>query len=316
MKKLAIAALTIAAWFSMTLAASAQFYGEGTIGANGIVRLPRTAERMRMQVDVLSRAGEIREAIKGLEGRTAAARTKLLELGAIADTLKIAEPTLVVEDNAQRQQLEQMIAQSLRSSGRGKKPAAVARPVTVSARLTAEWKLDDTGIAEQLVKAHELQAALREADVSGSKEASQLSPEEQEILEESEMLSSYNAYNTEAKPGEPVFYFVASIGDEEYTQALADAFKKAKSEAAMLAGAAGSKLGKLESLTVNNSGAPDYSNYGYGQSYQAYQMLQNFGVFGESDSAPDASDHREAIGTQPGIVQYTLTVSAGFHIAE
>jgi hypothetical protein len=80
----------------------------------------------------------------------------------------------------------------------------------------------------------------------------------------------------------------------------------------MLATAAGSQLGKLESLTVTSAGTPNYSDYGYGQSYAAYQMLQRFGVFGEEQSNPEVSERREAVGTQPGVVTYTLNVAAGF----
>jgi len=312
MRNLAAAVLAMVC-LSTSNAATAQYYTQGTVGGNGVVRLSRTADRLRMQVDVLSRAGDIREALDGLKIRSADARTKLVELGASEESLQFGEPTVVTEDNGQRQQIEQMIAQSLRNSGRGKKPQAIARPVTVSARLTAEWLLDSADTAEQLVKSHELQQAIRDADVSGSKEATQLTPEEQEVLEESqETFRSYNSYGEESKPGEPVFYFVASISEEDYQKALTDGFQKAKTDATRLATATGSKLGKLESLSVTSAGTPAYSNFGSSQDYRVYQMLQRFGGGEEGESPEKSSDRREAVGVQPGVVTYNLTVSAGF----
>lgn len=315
MRRLAAAGVTAVLWASLTITASAQYYGQGTVGGNGVVKLTRTANTMRMQVDVLSRGGDIREALDGLKKRTRAAREKLAELGARADSIKVEEPVLSTDENPQRQQMERMIAQSLRNAGRGKKKSTpVAKLVTVSARLSAEWTLDATDAGEQLVKAHELQQSVRDADLSGGKEASALTPEEQEILEESQdMISSYNNYGEEAAPGEPVFYFTAPISDADYQKALAEGFQKAKSEAALLAGATGSQLGKLESLTVSSHGQPTY-NDGYSQSYRAYQALQRFGVLNEDESTPGATNQREAIGTQPGVVTYNLTVTAGFGI--
>jgi len=163
-----------------------------------------------------------------------------------------------------------------------------------------------------LIEVHELQKKVEDADLAGLKDASKLSPEEQELLEEMEgiSMSSFGSEG-ESKPGEPIFSFVSVVSPEEHDQALADAFQKAKLQAARLAKAAGAKLGTLQSINGSRDQSDDFINYGgYGYNQYAYQLLQ--GAF-ESEEEWD-EDKLEALGVKPGKVTYTIRVRASFEL--
>src|SRR5207253_1509744 len=77
----------------------------------------------------------------------------------------------------------------------------------------------------------------------------------------------------EPKRGEPVFIFVAKIGDEEVARARAEAFKKAQQAAADLAKAAGAQVGSLRRLESQNNGSPDEAPGGYSPYHARQQHL-------------------------------------------
>lgn len=315
MRHIALATLTTIVWGSLATGAAAQygFAPRGTVGGTGVVTLTRQPDRMRMHIVVMSRGSDLKQALTGLGERTAAAVAQLAALGAVADTIKIGNPTISTQADEQRQQIEQMIAENLRRSGRPQKTGDKPRPVTVTATLTAEWALQTADPSELLVQTHELQEKIRQADLSGSAAASKLTPEEEEILEEAQGMFGRYSSSDEPKPGEPVFSFASPISDADYDQALADAFQKAKAEAARIAKATGAELGKLEFVRGDDTNSPDYDSYSYrydSAAYQTYQMLQSLQGRG------DARERREALGVQPGEVTYNVSVSAGFGLKE
>ena len=92
---------------------------------------------------------------------------------------------------------------------------------------------------------------VKAAELGGGKEAPKLSPEEQEVAEEMAAQTARNMGSDEeqAKPGEPHFLFVARLSPQDRQTALAEAFAKAKAQAAELAKAAGAGLGPMTGLS-------------------------------------------------------------------
>jgi len=315
MRHLTFVGLTAIVWGSFATGAAAQ-YGyapRGNVGGTGVVTLKRQPDRMRMHIMVMSRGSDLKQALSGLSERTAAAEAQLAALGAAKDSIKFGDPQISTQADDQRRQIEQMIAENLRRSGRAQKTGDKPRPVTVVSTLTAEWPLQTADPSELLIHTHELQDKIRQADISGSAEASKLTPEEEEIMEEAEGMFSRYSSSDEPKPGEPVFSFASPISDDDYEQALADAFQKAKANAARIAKATGGELGKLEFVHGDDTNSMENGGYSYrydSPSYQAYQMLQSF------QSRSNTEEKREAIGVQPGEVAYSVTVSAGFGLKE
>lgn len=286
---------------------------KGTVSGTGIVTIEKKPQVMRMQIDILSKAGSLKEALTGLKDQIAAARAQLAVLGADKKTIKISPPQISSTKSERQQQIEMMLSQRMQSRGKGnaKKKKATTGPITVSAQLTAEWKLQTQNTEELLLAVHPLQNKIKEADLAGLNAASKLTPEEQELMEEmEEASSSYYSSDREAKPGEPVFSFASPISKEEEDKAMAEAFKIAKSQAARLAKAANSQLGKLSSISSDSASASDEdSEYRYNSAYYvAAQRMRSARNSGDSQI--------EAISVLPKKVKYRVTVFADFELKE
>ena len=112
----------------------------------------------------------------------------------------------------------------------------------------------------------------------------------------------------EPKPGEPQFVYVSKITPEEHAKLLAQAFAEAKKKAAQLAAATGSQLGDLRQVRETSSTLdPEEMASPYG--YRNYaRMMQQMTTGGASDEQP------EAIGNQPGKVEYRVVVTSSFSL--
>ncbi|MCA9006517.1 MAG: SIMPL domain-containing protein [Planctomycetaceae bacterium] len=282
----------------------------GTVSGNGTVVIEKTPAVMRMQVDLLSKASSLEEALAGLKERVEAARAQLAAFGVDKASIKLGEPKLSAGKNDRQQQMEAVLAERMRSLNRGgaQKNAAPSTPVTVSVELTAEWKLKVKTIEELLLATQPLQKKIKDADVGGIKAASQLSPEEQEIMEEMGEISMYGDEG-ESKPGEPVFFYAALISQQEEDKALGEAYQKARSQAARLAKAAGYELGKLSSISSDAGSSTQESEYGYSSAY--YTIARRL------QAAENSKDSQaEAVSVLPGQVKYEVNVMAGFELNE
>jgi uncharacterized protein YggE len=287
--------------------ARAQADDAGTVTGTGSVSLERTPDRMRVQVALFGKGAGIKEALEALEKRTDAARTQLNELKVEKDSIAFDPPKVTTNPDLRIQRIELMLAQR-----RGKKAKKADKSVTVTSTLTAEFKIDAKDARTMLLAVHPLQEKIREADLSGAKEAEKLTPEQEELLEEAE-AQGYSYGGEEQKPGDPVFLFVSRIKDEDRDQALAEAFQKAKAQAAKLAKAAGSELGALKSLTDQ-----DYSGTDYGEDY-VYNYAGNynspaFRAVQMARSRRSGEEAHEALGAEPGPVKFSVTVSASFDL--
>ena len=286
--------------------------GNGTVTGSGVVEIKRRPDRMRLQVELLAKGSNLKAALALLKDRIEAARVQVAALGVIKESVKFGDPKLSSTKTDQQKQMEQMLMQRLRQRGKrkGKQPKA-SSPVTVSAELTAEWKLTAKTVEELLLVSHELQEKIKAADLAGRKQAEKLSPEEQELLEEAESSFGYGS-SDEPKPGEPSFLFVSGISDDDREKSLAAAFQKAKLRAARLAKATGSQLGELKSLSAQytpGADLDDYSMFG-GYNSPAYQALQRAMTAAQLGT----EDELEAIGVLPGTLTYTITVTASFDL--
>lgn len=306
--------LALAALAAGVPAVRAQFGdlgGPGTISGTGVAQIERLPEVMRMRVVVTAKGGTLEEALAALKDKTDAAKSQLATLRAEKGSVTLDSPQIAAENSDPRRQMEMMMAQRLRGGKRSAKKEETKQPVAVSTTLTAEWPLQTKTAEELLVAATALQDKIKAADLAGAKEASQLTPEEQEALEEMES-QGYNPYGDQvAKPGEPIFLFVAAIADADREKAEAEAYQKAKQNAARLAKAAGAGLGKLQSLAGTSQPGVDESEYANpygGYNMAAYRMLQAMQAGGQPDS------ESEAIGTTPAKVIYRVTMTAGFEL--
>ncbi|MGE0608409.1 MAG: SIMPL domain-containing protein [Pirellulales bacterium] len=298
------------AWFGALLAfcsfvsCFAQAQEDSSVTASGTARLERAPDFLRMHVRISANGKNVREALEKLQARRESVRDKLKDLAVEEDSIEFSEPSINATMSDRQRQMEALMRQ--RSGKTKKKPGDDApRPVMLAQTLQAEWKLGSENSEELLVLAHELQEAIKEADVAGAKEAEPLSPEEEELAEEMSGLYSEYSGSDEPSPGTAAFSFVCKISDEERGQATAEAFEKARDEAARLAAAAGKQLGELRLLRGDSAGG-DYESYG------EYQYSRDMMLALARQRA--RADNMEAIGAQPGKVSFQVQVSASFSL--
>ncbi len=288
--------------------AVAQEDAGGAVVGQGSARIERVPELLRVQVALSGQGKSIKEALADLRNRQKEARAKLQQLGAQETSVKFSEPAVSTASNDGDQRMRRMFRESVRSKlgSRGVEKLKLPEPRVVSATLTAEWPLKFEGAEDLLVVAHELQEKIQAADVAGAGKSKAASPEEQELAEEYEgFMEERMGRDDEPKPGTPSFAYVSKITSDEHAKLLAQAFAQAKKKAAQLAAATGSQLGDLRQIRETVTGfEPEELGSPYG--YQRYaQMMQRMGAGG-------SDDQREAIGRQPGKVEYRVIVTSSF----
>jgi len=181
--------------------------------------------------------------------------------------------------------------------------------------LTAEWPLTGDTTDKQLLAADALHEKVKAAELAGGKEAVKLSPEEQEVADE---MAGQNAANMggeepQPKPGEPRFVFVARLSPHDRQTALADAFAKAKSQAAELVKAAGAGLGPLTGLSGEAGGGMAGMNDS-GGAFSSAIARYNTEFLQQVAQTQSDSQGNEAVGTRPDGIAFDFVVNATFAI--
>jgi hypothetical protein len=286
----------------------------GTVTGQGFIELKRQPEYLRVQVDVLAKGRDVTEALVKLRERRQAAHKQLEQLGVVPSSVEFGKPVIVIEKNDRQRQMFMMMRQNL---GQGKKPAQKPKeppPIIVSCSLRAELRLNGADPEEQLIQAHTLEERMKLADLGGTKELKQASAQDEEQeQEEAAQMMGYNDADA-PKPGEPIFWYVSKISEEEQAKARAEAFKRAEREAGRLARAAGVELGPLYHLEDNSAtasawdGSEIYMNNPY--AYRVSQLLERARGAGGSEEKHSG----EAVGLQPGKVYFRIVLSASFEL--
>jgi hypothetical protein len=162
------------------------------------------------------------------------------------------------------------------------------------------------------VQAHTLEGQLKSADLGGTRDLKQVSPQDEELAQEvPEEMFDMNDGNT-LKRGEPVFLYVCKVSDEEQAQILARAFQKAKGEAGQLARAAGADLGPLYHLDASSAGDLNVEERMIANGPHAHRFLQQ--MLEDRDLPVGNKQAGEAVGLQPGMVTFRVVLSAAFEL--
>lgn len=274
---------------------------ENTVSGQGVERVDRPAKFLRLQVDLVAKDKDARKAVAQLKQLKEMAAGKLKELGALADSVNFAEPVLGGPQFATPSAIE--TAMGMRYS---KDESELAKlPPTLMVQLSADWALSADDPIDRLAEAHDLMSRIRKADLGGRHRAKTEEEEEEEEDEPNPAAAAMAAAGVRpSKPGQPKFLFVWKLSPEDRSKATAAAFGRAKTQAEALAVATGARLGRLRSVnagTITAAGAQ--SDY--------WEMYRNMlGGEAQSSTAPD----NEAIGHQPGRVEYKVTVNATFEL--
>jgi hypothetical protein len=200
-----------------------------------------------------------------------------------------------------------MFLDSVRSKlgNRGVEKLKLPQPRVVSASLTAQWPLKFADAEELLVVAHELQEKIQAADVAGVGKSKAASPEEQELAEELEGFGEHMGRDDEPKPGTPTFLYVSKIKPEEHARLLGEAFGQAKKKAGQLASATGAQLGEMRQIRETSTRF-NFEEIGYPSAYRDYARVMA--------ASAGLDDEPEAVGPQPGKVEYRVIVTSSFSL--
>jgi len=284
------------------------------VSGNGTAVLTEKASVMRVQLQLMGKGKTLEEALANLTQRREAALARLQTLGAEKGSISCGDPSVVNVQSQNRRQMERLIRQRIAAAGRKPKGLKLPRSFTVSATLKAEWPLAPDDPEKLLLAAHALQEKVRVADLGGTKQTKKLSEEEQELAEEMAEMMAEMGDDDEADPSEPQFLFLARITDQQRQKALAQAFAKARAQAARLAEAADAKLGPLVSLSGEGSGAIDYLNdvmYGY-DPYGRQAYLRR--MMAQQAAGSDEDAGKVAAGPDPGSLAFQFHVNAVFRL--
>ncbi|MFW6124554.1 MAG: SIMPL domain-containing protein [Pirellulales bacterium] len=285
-----------------------------TVAGMGVVTLSRPPQLLRMHVELTGKAETLDEALAQLKTRREAALLQLEMLKADMDSVETEAPRIAAGQSQQQRQMEQMIRERMRSRSQ-RMPAGLAgsEAVAVSMTLRAEWPLEAKTPEQVLRRAEAIRQQIKEADLAGSEDEDELSPEAEELAEEmAGMSDGYGFDESAAKEGEPLFLFVARVSDADRETALAEAFAKARKQARSLAHAADADLGPLVSLAGHGTGQSDMSGDQYGYEYQAYmRRLAGQSAMGMAFDQNAA----EAMGLSPKSLSFKFRVRAYFTLA-
>lgn len=198
--------------------------------ATGSVDLSIRPEFLLMTVQVEGRSSDLPEAARELTKRIEAARKKLTKLDAVMDHLTVSKPQLQGTSSPKAAQKMQMMMQQYGGGARGRQMLEATKSVSIHQTITVRWPLSGDDDLERLINTHELTERIKAADVASAGNQQPVSDAQAELAEEmSAMMDEYGNYNDEqTKTGEPTFTYIAVISSQQYSDAVSDAFKKAK----------------------------------------------------------------------------------------
>ncbi len=185
--------------------------------------------------------------------------------------------------------------------------------------LTATWPLAGDTTEKLLLAAEGWREKVKAAELAGGKEAPKLSPEEQEVAEEMAAQAASNGGNEEepVKPGEPHFVFVARLSPQDRQTALAEAFTKAKAQAAELAKAAGAGFGAMTGLSGDGGtgGMGALAGMNASWRYNPYAARENYEWLQQvAQTAGGEEQQGEAMAPKPDGIAFDFAVNATFAV--
>jgi len=289
--------------------------GQGQISAMGHVHLQRPPTHVRMYVQLTGKGKTLEEALAALKERREAVAAQLGKLGVDKETLVFSPPGVDDSLVAQQRKMEVMIAQRMGTRG-VKKAAKTKPPVTVATLLTAQWPLAGDSTEKLLLAADAVREKIKAADLNSSKDSPKPSAEEQELAEEMAAQNEPFSGNQEetVKPGEPRFMFVARLSPKDRQTSLAEAFAKAKTQAAELAAAAGVGLGPMTALGESGGSMGRFGGFNQSWQYNRYGRPDEF-MQQIVQNATSEAQQDETISPNPDGIAFDFVVSATFTAA-
>ncbi len=268
--------------FRVPFCAIAQDHSQSraTVSVSASHEIVLAAEKIRLQMLVRAESREGENAMKLLRKQQERVKKDLVVLGAVETSIEFSEATMSVgtpgvdDPDTARKMIRQQAAQmaqmrNLNPQLRGQLPNPtnedsindLPQIFSATAALLAEWKLENGLDEAAILLPMKLKTAIDEKDFKGRKLKEVLDPDEQLLVQP---LMGSAIYSGSNRLPEFQLVYVGKISITQEEEALAEAFKKAQSHAAMLAKVAGRKLGALRSISSNANAMPQSYAQAYG----------------------------------------------------
>lgn len=272
-----------------------------SVSGTGVMEIKRSAETLRVQLEVMARGKNLSEALDKLKIRREESAAALAKLGAVKDSVSFGDADMVDEASDRQGQMERMMMARNRALGKATKPKTET-PTVVTVMVKADFPLPADKPEALLLAAKTLQEKIKAAELGGLKADEKVSPEAEEQAEEAVGGSNRG----EMPRGTPAFLYVVKLTEAEKSKALAEAFELAKRDAARLAKAAGQSLGELQKLSDQSQPGIDPEDL-----QMMSQREYGYNRFGRGTSVIVGD---EAMGMSPGKVVVKIGVVAQFRL--
>ncbi|MEZ6088993.1 MAG: SIMPL domain-containing protein [Pirellulaceae bacterium] len=240
----------------MVIAQTSTEYGGIGLTVSATESMDLKPEKLRLTMKIQAQGKDAKAAIVALAKHKERTLQELESMKASKDSIAFSGTQVGSDQGDQEQaQMRGMQMQMMRSNGRNQSPSPPPTVFTASCYLRAEWPLPvQEGDALALLPAN-LKEQLVSRDIAGDKNKPELSPQEQERMEELAAFieENYGGYYGSSEAEKPSIMFVAPVGDATVKTLVAKAFGTASAQAKLLSDATGVKLGRLQSLSHYSS---------------------------------------------------------------
>jgi len=284
----------------------------GTVIGHGQVTLRPLPTALQLNLWLSAKGENAEKAVARLKQRQRAASDQLEKLGANKKSIRHQSLSIAQGDSEERRRLQQMIRQRMRGARQAGKTSKGPKTVKVTSLLSAEFPLTAKDADEAFLAAHRLKDQVKAAKLAVSAEDEKLSAEGEEEAGDEDDSDPFGRRGRD--PNVPTISYLARISREAQAKAMAEAFEKAKEDAATSACAARVEPGAL--MRVENHVAPTRDTSGpdseYRQSRRYGPAVEEDNEEGEGEEPQEAQG--ESVAPEPGQVAFQVTATAIFRI--
>ena len=269
-----------------------------------------TANKLRLLLPIRVETRDEASVLKTMKKHQEAVRKELKTFGVDDSAIEFSSPLVTagipgVEDpDASRKAARSRVIQmrNMNPTMRGQFPlpnlddeddSELPIVYAADATLVVDWNLEKESEEVASLLPSKVKRLYEQKDLTGKKLRAELTEEEQSLIEP--LLgngSSYISYQVQSSPSNQLYY-VGELLPEQEKAAFAEAMKKARAQADLIAQSSGLRLGKIRSIQTSTGSDPTFE-----------QMSVLSAVRSESSvSTLRQKNEREVLGTRDGLTK-------------
>ena len=229
-----------------------------------------TASKLRLLLPMRVETRDGTSVLKAMKNHQEAVRKELKAFGVDDSAIEFSSPLVTagipgVEDpDASRKAARNQVIQMRNMNPHMKAQYPVPNlddeddselPIVYAAdsTLVVDWQLDKQSDEAAILLPSKVKRLYEQKDLTGKKRRIELTDVEQSLVEPLLGSTNYISYPAQAS-GNNRLYYVGEVSPEQEKNAFAEAVKKAKGQAELIAQGSGLRLGKIRSILTSNGG--------------------------------------------------------------